>query len=433
MLLKKQPSLNLANKYSNYNNFIHYLAENLKRIIARNNVFSDLEPEDKEEPSPDVTIIEDELNLEELMKQKALLQARLGAYLSESSAESPIILNSVPQKDDQRGCGEEIFVSSKSKKYENSSKNVSDSNSNKKKPTNESDVILLDDSSGDEVTVSRRHDIRGKEKPRESRDRSKRRSSKSPGNNLKDRKDARQRHDNDNRYKEDLRREIDREKERDRRSNDDRDRRRLDTRDRRRDRSHSRSKAESDRRREREKEKDNENSNRDRRNCKNSKKDRYRDSLSEGQENKIVQDSSSSDEEANIDIKEDDEDEEMIIEQRRKQREELLKKLKAKNIHLNNGKEKSMSPVLIEKTESSNATSPALNNEEKVAVVAPVKEKESTKRTEWDMFADQDVDSNFDVSSIFVMLSFTFEKTITNSLNFHIFFSLRILSFQQRI
>ncbi|KAL5292360.1 PRPF4B family protein [Megaselia abdita] len=378
--------------------------------IASSGTDSEVEPEPEypeEEASPDVAIIEDELNLEELMKQKALLQARLGAYLSESSIDSPVVTVLKPVV--QRGGGEEVFVSSKSKKYENSSKNISDSNSNNKKSTNESDVILLDDSSGDdEVTASRRPAIpssnRDREKHKENRDRSKKRSSKSPGNNFRDRKDSRQRHENDNRYKEDLRREINREKERDRRS-DDRGRR-FDTRDRndrdrRRERSHSRSKAESDRRREREREKDNlETSNRDRKNSTNSKKDRYRDSLSEGQENKRVQESSSSEEEANIDIKE-DEDEEMIIEQRRKQREELLKKLAAKNsIEPKNGKEEeSMSPIFIDETTNSNFT-PPVDEEKTTVVTVPVKEKEiSTKRTEWDMFADQDVDSNFDSPS----------------------------------
>lgn len=365
------------------------------------------------------------------MKQKALLQARLGAYLSESSLDSPIVtvLEPVRQKDDKRGGHEEVFVSSKSKKYENSSKNISDSNSNNKKPTNESDVILLDDSSGDdEVIGPRRLGSRDKEKQKENRDRSKRRSSKSPANNYRERKDSRQRHDNDNRYKEDLRREINREKERDRRSTDDRrrfDPRDRNDRDRRRERSHSRSKAESDRRREKERENemDNETSSKDRKNSKNAKKDRYRDSLSEGQDKKAGHESSSSEEEANIDIKE-DEDEEMIIEQRRKKREELLKKLAAKNsIQPKNGKEESMSPVFIDETTSSNFTPPIGNNEEKekVPVVAPVKEKESTKRTEWDMFADQDVDSNFDVSSLFVMLSFTLGKHLLTSYFFILF------------
>lgn len=40
-------------------------------------------------PSPDVAVIEDELNLEDLMRQKALLQACLGEFGSEDEEEEP--------------------------------------------------------------------------------------------------------------------------------------------------------------------------------------------------------------------------------------------------------------------------------------------------------------------------------------------------------
>jgi len=43
--------------------------------------------------SPTVSIIEDDLNLEDLMRQKALLQASLGAYNSESEGEKKIRTN----------------------------------------------------------------------------------------------------------------------------------------------------------------------------------------------------------------------------------------------------------------------------------------------------------------------------------------------------
>lgn len=54
------------------------------------------------------------------------------------------------------------------------------------------------------------------------------------------------------------------------------------------------------------------------------KQDKFKDSLSEGMKNKQ---SESSDSEINVDFNEDEEDEEQIIEKRRKQREELLKRL----------------------------------------------------------------------------------------------------------
>lgn len=91
-------------------------------------------------------------------------------------------------------------------------------------------------------------------------------------------------------------------------------------------RSHSRSKFESDRRRERERQKD-----RDRGGGRvgarsgtdNGDRDRYKGSLSEGQ-NKLDKESSDEEVNVNIDILEED-DEERIIELRRKKREELLK------------------------------------------------------------------------------------------------------------
>uniref|UniRef100_A0A1B0C0P8 Uncharacterized protein n=1 Tax=Glossina palpalis gambiensis TaxID=67801 RepID=A0A1B0C0P8_9MUSC len=76
--------------------------------------------------SPDLAIIEDDLNLEELMKQKALLQARLGAYMSDTEG------------DDSRS-QREMEHTLPVKCTEN----------------NESDVILLDDSSGDRCTPER--------------------------------------------------------------------------------------------------------------------------------------------------------------------------------------------------------------------------------------------------------------------------------------
>uniref|UniRef100_T1GHV5 Serine/threonine-protein kinase PRP4 homolog n=1 Tax=Megaselia scalaris TaxID=36166 RepID=T1GHV5_MEGSC len=385
-------------------------------VVSKTNIFH-REPETIEDASPDVAIIEDELNLEELMKQKALLQARLGAYLSESSVDSPFISvqklaakAKIPRKEDD-GAGEEssaeaeeVVVSSMSKKYENSSKIF---------------LILiliiknpLMNPIGDEVTAARRSDISSNNREKQKESRSKKRSSKSPRNTFRDSR----RHDNDNRFKEDLRREINRDKERDRRTiedrrrydrdRNDRDRDRDRERDRRRDRSHSRSKAESDRRREREREREIEsNISRERKNSvkDSSKKDKYKGSLSEGQEKvRVHESSSSSEEEANIDIKEDD-DEEMIIEQRRKQREELLKKLAAKNsisTEPKNGKEKSLSPVFIDENtmnSNSNLSPPRVKEDELTEVKKPViKEKESTKKCDWDMFADQDVDSNFD-------------------------------------
>ncbi|KAM7362549.1 pre-mRNA processing factor 4 kinase isoform 1-T1 [Cochliomyia hominivorax] len=211
-----------------------------------------------------------------------------------------------------------------------------------------------------------------------------------------------------------------------------------------RERSHSRSKAESDRKRERERERERQRSGRERNernDTKDRERDRYRGSLSEGQ--KVQQKESSSDEEVdiNINIDEDEDDEEKIIEMRRKQREELLKKLasskqtdapaapgqstsssssvtnsqhdsdKRKNSYNSDKRDRSntsppnkqrrsrtRSPLTSESsrhpTEHNDGSSEdkGENNNNKTNNT----NKDKEKRPEWDMFADQDVDSNFD-------------------------------------
>lgn len=77
------------------------------------------------------------------------------------------------------------------------------------------------------------------------------------------------------------------------------------------------------RERSRERDRSRDRKDRDRRKGKNEKYDKYQDSLSEGL--KQVMSGSDSDIELDIDINDDEEDEQLIIERRRKQREELLK------------------------------------------------------------------------------------------------------------
>lgn len=409
--------------------------------------------------SPDVAVIEDELNLEELMKQKALLQARLGAYLSES------------EEDNSKGNKTEKATAKSKKIDESNNKNAN------KTQNNESDIILLDDSSGGTtpavimVPTTKTHQPHAersqplKKRPRShSRSRSRERRSfpmRSRGDSDRpSRQSGGSRRENDNRFKEDLRKEIDRDKEkqamRDRekrremerqrygeRSTDnrdrdrnrerrslDRDRRSMDRDRRMRDRSHSRSKFESDRRREREKER--ERSREREKRSKREERDKFKGSLSEGQ--KVQKDSSSDSEVADIDIK-DDEDEEKIIETRRKKREELLKKFGANNedsnpeikteptqpqntekIYQQNPPQKaqdydnsngSHTPPLQPELNTSNNKSnnnnngdvskPKTSSDDESEKADKTKQiKEAVKRPEWDMFADQDVDSNFD-------------------------------------
>lgn len=347
-----------------------------------------------------MAVIEDELNLDELMRQKALLQARLGDCLSDSEPDE------VPKP----------------------SENV--------KRKSESDVILLDSSPEHQKTtavVEKRAPVR-KEVVKDKRERE-----PSPRSERK-RIEERRRRDNENRHKEDLRREINRDKEsersrmthrrrsrsreadvrrydnyydRNRRSPMDRDRRRMDNRrDNRRDFSRDR----------------NQRRDRDNRGDRKGKSDsdKFKDSLSEGL--KHDKDSSSSDSEIG-DIKMDDEeDEEKIIERRRKQREELLKKLAPsedsstmqsvdstpvlKNIieddviFVETPKEREETPtheVSLTPTVEVSLTPPIEDLKANEQEKEKLKAKEPTsKKGDWDMFAEQDIDSNFDSPSAIV-------------------------------
>lgn len=298
-----------------------------------------------------MAIIEDELNLEDLMKQKALLQARLGAYMSDNEdTQSPLAKRSKTQDKI-----EELCTQSKIIQKEKTQTAAAVAKPVKMSTGKEADVILLDDSDGQKSVENRNSSKRKldiKEKDRvSSLERPRKMTSKSDSSRLRDDYRDRQRrsrsrsqrrrlddnqqrqHRRENYHKEDLRQEINRDKQRERGNRDDYRRSDLSRRDsdrdrrdrehsRRRERSHSRSKQESDRRRHErnERESGREGKGGDGR----VEKDRYRGSLSEGQKAPVKD--SSSDEEINLDIDiNDDDDEEKIIEMRRKQREELLK------------------------------------------------------------------------------------------------------------
>lgn len=415
--------------------------------------------QDVDVDSPDVAVIEDELNLEELMKQKALLQARLGNIASES--------------DEERAVEGRIEVKQPA-------------------PNKISDVILLDDSSGEVLTrtsitkkrqrstsVSRDRNYKRKEERRE--------SSRERYNREQDK--MKHRRNDDNRNKEDLRREIDRSKERcfrdrrrdggggggngggrmDGRFNRDRNRYSIDGDRRGNQRSRSRDRYDRDMDRGRD---------RDRGNRKREEKnDKFIGSLSEGQ--KADKESSSESDYGEINIKvndnEDEDDEEKIIEMRRKKREELMKKLatsqtagqsEPKSIRSESDEDvvfvqneepaavkktltppapitkapkqisPTVQPVVIENFEDIESTTPPLpagmlplKLAAKVTKPEPTtktdeiaidqedsdrdlinhdkvnKIKEATKRSEWDMFAEQDSYSNFDVSIFCTHLS----------------------------
>ncbi|XP_044257638.1 serine/threonine-protein kinase PRP4 homolog isoform X2 [Tribolium madens] len=142
------------------------------------------------------------------------------------------------------------------------------------------------------------------------------------------------------------------------------------------------------------------------------KQDKYKDSLSEGQKHGV---SSDSDIDVNIDLVDDEEDEQKIIEKRRKQREELLKRLGGVSEDSNTNTSLPTSPK--EEKESTNDTTTETEKpaqEEKTPEkkeepepeeshtppllpnmkIKPINEKEKetkTKKPNWDMFADQDI------------------------------------------
>ncbi|XP_037722504.1 serine/threonine-protein kinase PRP4 homolog [Drosophila subpulchrella] len=414
------------------------------------------------------SIIEDELNLEDLMRQKAMLQARLGAYMSDPEADDrgephpnshpqqevaqtkpmPKVPASAPQSQPQAMAASKSAapLATATSKHANI-KQSSTHNSN------ESDVILLDDSSGGQRTPSptpekrRRHASplpagprsRARDDPLHGRkERRSRERERTPSRRRAAEQQTQARPRSRNRNMEDLRQEINRDKQRERRDHSrDRDRRgaerppptdvrtgrgrERDVRPNRSQRSHSRSKFESDRRRERERQKDRDRGGFDRGGGRggarggadNGDRDRYKGSLSEGQKK---HDKESSDEEANIldiDIDEDEDDEERIIEQRRKKREELLKKL-------GTGQEsptpqnsiryesRSTSPGSSQRDRPHRTPTPTLPSSDPPSSEMPKENQQldssnsqknssvKEKRNEWDMFADQDVDSNFD-------------------------------------
>jgi serine/threonine-protein kinase PRP4 len=356
------------------------------------------------------------LNLDELMRQKELLQAYLG-NISDSDHE------------DNRNKTRE-----------------------KKRPIAkvDADVILLDSSPDNRKEKEVKRTSEKVEKkittPRKVDDKAK----------VDDRNNRRR--DNDNRFKEDLRQEINREKDiernkrsdfqrrRERRSRSreqevrrhddyDRGRDRRDRRDLSRDRYRKMGYKDS-----RRYNSDRDRDNNDRRRGRN-ESDKFKGSLSEGLKRR--EDSSSSEGEiANIKL-DDEEDEEKIIERRRRQREELLKKLGAPSEDSNTIQSIESTPVLKSADEDVNIFAEAPSKKEKssspeISMTPPIdnptsktKEEEEeemketedsqddgkdkkvvkeAKKNEWDMFAEQDIDSNFDSPSAII----TNKQTIDN-------------------
>ncbi|XP_044731851.1 serine/threonine-protein kinase PRP4 homolog [Chrysoperla carnea] len=364
----------------------------------------------------DVGIIEEDMNLEELMKQKALLQAVLGEFSEgevhdedESESKTPAVPEEVILLDDSSNDGGKI---SGSKKFDRRDRKHSSSNAEKYSK------ISSRKKHRERSPQSYRHSSRDRRLSREREmDRRRSREREMERRSRDDIMRSRSRHDVDrdyNRMRENYHRSRDRA--------DSRDRHRGNYRDRERDR-HYRHRHDRDRDRVDE------------------KKDKYKDSLSEGLTLQ-KEDSSDSEIDANIDIKE-DEDEEQIIERRRKQREELLKRLGAVSEDSNTVQSISSSPTTNNASNELSkmkveATPPETNNEiinidddeRNKSLTPPVvnvvqnngklkknketeeshtppippamlkpktqqeikdtKENKNTKKCDWDMFAEQD-------------------------------------------
>lgn len=299
----------------------------------------------------DVSVIEADMDLEELMKQKELLQAQL------AKAE---VGHATPVEADKK-------------------------NGKAAVPPQENDVILLEDSDSDHGKVDKVHKkhyrkhsserkvviIPEKEPKRSSRhdnhhhisfehDRSRQRRNYSPIRRSAERRSH-------SRYPPDVRRERSRSARRSA------PRHRHDSRERSRDR-HRQHYRHDDRTKSR-----SEHNNRSK-SKKESKQDKYKDSLSEGMNHKAS--SSSSGSEVDIEFNEDEDEEEAIIERRRKQRQELLKRLGATQ------------------SEDSNNTNISADNEgqsPKIVILENVEVKADNKKEEIDS-KQNDIDKEGDKS-----------------------------------
>ncbi|CAH1967028.1 unnamed protein product [Acanthoscelides obtectus] len=360
----------------------------------------------------DMSVIEADMDLEELMKQKELLQAQLMASEVEEVAPPPFVAKAKNGKIDE--------------------------------------VILVDSDDGDTAVPTKRKRSRSRDrrvqvKPKEdtkrkrthSRERSSKNYDKESHGHSQSSYGARRsisrdvRHDRErNSYNDRIKhrqgrdtreseRERDNTRERDRRSRDI-GRRSYDERDRQRmGRDRNRSK-ERDRHR-------HSHSHKHKDKLKNEKQDMFKDSLSEGQKNVVSSDSS----EPEFDVDLNEEDEEAIIEKRRKQREDLLKRLGAAPLHsdesnmsmpptsdqnqqnFSSEKEKEKKPTeqplpakeeakkkngkaeqevkKEEEKEEEESHTPPLLPSMKVVIKQDEEKKDKCKKSDWDMFAEQDI------------------------------------------
>lgn len=286
--------------------------------------------------SPELTLIEDDLNLEDLMKQKEMLQARLVAYFSEKSDDDVKESKSNEIVCINDGTRSPPYKKSKREPERSKHKSCKERSSERdkhKSKKNEKDLR--------ELINKERKEVERRLEERERREKERRKLEEREREKRREREKERDREREREREK-----EKEREREKEHRSSE------LRRRDRDRDR-HRRSRDRSPAMR-----RDHRSSERDRR-SRDHHRERSRDrnlrldhsSKPKSSTTEVAQIvPSSSDEELNISINTDDDEEteEQIIERRRKQREQLMKRLGANATTAN------------EKTEGKVATSPPL-------------------------------------------------------------------------
>ncbi|KAL1131105.1 hypothetical protein AAG570_012342 [Ranatra chinensis] len=381
--------------------------------------------------SIEVPVIEEDMNLEELMKQKALLQARLGAYMSETDEsckdESEVINLIDDDSDKTRSKSREKKVSKEShrdrhrvdgghKESKHSGSGSTGSRHRRKdeeKRREQKKREMEEEKRKREEEIKRREEVKRREEDARRREEERKKDERRHDEKSR-REDSRRNHESQKRSESRSRRTDEKLESRNkpsedlrRRHDDSRDRRRgarEESRDRRRDdrrrssrerRSRSLQGRDKDRRRENDKDRRDHRRSRskDRSHSYRTDKDKFKDSLSEGlKEDK----SSSSDEElSNINIVEEEEDEEKIIEKRRKQREELLKRLGGISEDSNmTGTSQTASPVAapaepgrVSQRKRKSRFEPEQQLQEKL----PKQEKPTRKDIgKWDMFAEGD-------------------------------------------
>ncbi|XP_065349482.1 serine/threonine-protein kinase PRP4 homolog [Cloeon dipterum] len=322
----------------------------------------------------DVGIIEDDIDLEDLMKQKALLQACLGAIHSDeeesvSQEKSDIKIKKVPQVITLLDDDDEKKESKPMARRERDDKVISDRHRDDRNDRRREPERSV------ERNRDRRLDNRGNRHPEPMRD---------------SRRDDERKMREDRRQREMREREA---READRRRRSPPQRRGSPRRDAGRDR-YRRSRSPRNRR------------GRDERGRKSERNDKFKGSLSEGLK---VDASSSSDEEDlyNLNLEEEEEDEEAIIEKRRKQREELLKRLGASDSAPSSAVNSPQQPPPKEPTPSPEPEPEPVvqeppprkrrkfedappQEEDASAKETDKSEKQAAKKKDWDMFAETD-------------------------------------------